>query len=253
MGAPRKRRRPTAWTAIATLGGASAICLIAITGTATPKGQVAKSPVLISGGNRSAHVRIYVRRNYMEATGGTVTGCDQANRAGCWLGAVSRVFVRMGPYNDKVEVKDPLPVPLTVHLGNGSDKFIGNAERDTCYPQGARRNRCYGGGGNDICITGPRNSDCVGDGGDDYARFSTGSDGCWGDYSPKPDDPRQGPPGNDVCVMGPGKDGAHGGPGNDRLFGGPDPDQLYGQAGRDYCNGGPGRGKSHSCELGPGH
>ena len=253
MGTRLSGRRSRAAIALAACCGLAASAAPLAPGSASPRGQVAKSPVTISGGNRSAHVRIYEQRNYLQVTGGDVKGCDQATRAGCWLGAVSRVLVQMGPYPDKVEVKNPLPVPLTVHLGNGSDKFIGNAEPDTCYPQGARRNRCYGGGGNDRCITGPRNSDCVGDGGDDYARFSTGSDGCWGDYSPKPDDPRQGPPGNDVCVMGPGKDGAHGGPGNDRLYGGPDPDQLYGQAGRDYCNGGPGRGKSHTCELGPGH
>ena len=64
------------------------------------------------------------------------------------------MVVEMGPANDKVEVLDPLPVPLTAHLGGGSDKLIGNAEPDTCYPQGTRRNRCIGGGGNDVCITG---------------------------------------------------------------------------------------------------
>ena len=65
-------------------------------------------------------------------------------------------------------------------LGGGSDKLIGNAERDTCYPGGARRNRCIGGGGNDVCITGDRNSDCVGGRGNDYCKHGTGSDGCWG-------------------------------------------------------------------------
>ena len=30
-----------------------------------------------------------------------------------------------------------LPVPLTVHLGAGSDKFIGNGEPDTCYSEGS--------------------------------------------------------------------------------------------------------------------
>jgi Ca2+-binding RTX toxin-like protein len=241
MGAPRTRRRLTARRAIATLAGAVAVSLIAITGTAIPRGQVAKSPVTISGGNRSAHVRIYEQRSYLQVTGGDIKGCDQATRAGCWLGAVSRVVVQMGPYNDKVEVLDGLPVPLTVHLGGGSDKFIGNNEPDRCFSEGAKRNRCYGMGGDDVCITGERNSDCVGGPGDDVCKHGAGSDGCWGDA------------GDDVCYMGPGKDGCHGGKGNDRLYGGPDPDQLYGQAGRDYCNGGPGRGKSHTCELGPGH
>lgn len=145
----------------------------------------------------------------------------------------------MGPSGDFVRVVDRMPFPLTVYLGAGSDKFIGNAERDTCYPGAARRNRCVGGPNDDVCITGPRNSDCVGGPGDDYCRHGTGSDGCWGG------------PGNDVCIMGPGQDGCHGGPGNDRLYGGAQPDQLYGGRGHDYCNGQSGWGKSHACDAGP--
>lgn len=159
----------------------------------------------------------------------------------CPTGGESRFEVDMGPSGDLVRVADRLPLPLTVHLGNGSDKFIGNGEPDTCYSEGARRNRCIGGGGNDVCITGPRNSDCVGGPGNDYCRHGAGSDGCWGG------------PGNDVCVMGPGEDGCHGEAGNDRLYGGSAPDQLYGGPGIDYCNGGPGIGKSHGCNWGPGH
>ena len=104
---------------------------------------------------------------------------------------------------------DPLPVPLTAYLGSGSDKLIGNAEADTCYPQGTRRNRCIGGPGDDICISAPVNTDCVGGAGDDYCRVRDGSDGCWGG------------PGRDVCVMGSGHDGCHGEGGADRLYGGP--------------------------------
>ena len=48
----------------------------------------------------------------------------------------------MGPSSDKVEVLDRLPIPLTVYLGAGSDKLIGNGEPDTCYPEGTKRNRC---------------------------------------------------------------------------------------------------------------
>jgi Ca2+-binding RTX toxin-like protein len=150
------------------------------------------------------------------------------------------IEIQMGPSGDFVRVKERLPVPLTIYLGAGSDKFVGNAERDTCFPGGARRNRCVGGPNNDVCITGPRNSDCVGGPGNDYCRHGTGSDGCWGGR------------GNDVCVMGPGQDGCHGGPGNDRLYGGAQPDQLYGGPGHDYCNGGRGWGKSHTCDAGPG-
>jgi hypothetical protein len=159
----------------------------------------------------------------------------------CSLRGVSAVEVDMGPSGDFVRVDKRLPVPLTVHLGSGSDKFIGNGERDTCYSEGSRRNRCVGGPNNDICITGNRNSDCVGGPGNDYCHHGAGSDGCWGG------------PGNDVCIMGPGEDGCHGGRGNDRLYGGPSPDQLYGGEGHDYCNGGPGIGKSHTCNAGPRH
>ncbi len=147
----------------------------------------------------------------------------------------------MGPSDDKVEVLDPLPVPLTAYLGAGSDKLIGNAEPDTCYPQGTRRNRCIGGGGDDVCISAPVNTDCVGGAGNDYCRVRDGSDGCWGG------------PGRDICIMGAGHDGCHGEGGADRLYGGPASDQLYGGRGSDYCDGGPGIGYSHACESGPGH
>lgn len=159
----------------------------------------------------------------------------------CPLGSYGRIEIVMGPSNDKVEIEKALPVPLTVRLGGGSDMFIGNDEPDTCYSEGSKRNRCYGNGGNDVCITGDRNSDCVGGAGNDYCRHGAGSDGCWGG------------PGDDICVMGPGQDGCHGGRGNDRLYGGRGADQLYGGPGYDYCDGGPGRGKSHGCESGPRH
>jgi hypothetical protein len=157
----------------------------------------------------------------------------------CPVTGMDAVEVEMGAGNDLVEVLDPMPFPLTTHLGSGEDKFIGNAENDICFPEGSRRNRCIGEAGDDVCVTGSRNSDCVGGPGDDYCRTSTGSDGCWGG------------PGNDVCFMGPGQDGCHGEAGNDRLFGEHDPDQLYGGEGFDFCDGGSGTGYSHACEAGP--
>jgi len=157
----------------------------------------------------------------------------------CRLGRADSIVLDMGPSGDMVRVTDPMPVPVTVYLGGGSDKFIGHDERDYCYPGGNRRNRCIGRGGDDVCITGPRNSDCVGGKGNDYCEHGTGSDGCWGG------------PGRDVCKMGPGHDGCHGGPGNDRLYGGSSSDRLYGGGGHDHCDGGPGWGKSQSCEAGP--
>jgi hypothetical protein len=170
-------------------------------------------------------------------------GCHARSRlaAVCPAQEAAAIELEMGPQGDLVEVLDRMPFPLTIHLGAGQDKFIGDGEQDTCLPEGSRRNRCVGGGGNDTCVTGPRNSDCVGGPGNDYCRTSTGSDGCWGG------------PGNDYCFMGPGEDGCHGGPGNDRLYGGAGADQLYGGPGFDDCDGGPGIGYSHHCESGRGH
>lgn len=161
------------------------------------------------------------------------------NAAVCRLVGVRAIELRMGPSGDLVRIAERLPVPLTAYLGPGSDKFVGNGERDICFPGGSRRNRCVGRGGNDVCVTGSRNSDCVGGRGRDLCRHGAGSDGCWGG------------PGDDVCVMGPGQDGCHGGPGDDRLYGGAQPDQLYGGPGYDFCDGGPGWGKSHTCDAGP--
>lgn len=171
-------------------------------------------------------------------------GCHRLRRSGgavCPLADVYGLEIATGRSGDLVQIRDPLPVPVTIYLGGGSDKFVGNAEDDYCFPEGARRNRCIGKGGNDVCITGPHNSDCVGGPGNDYCQTGAGSDGCWGG------------PGRDICKMGSGEDGCHGGPGNDRLYGGRNPDQLYGMGGFDYCDGGPGRGKSHHCEAGPRH
>jgi Ca2+-binding RTX toxin-like protein len=171
-------------------------------------------------------------------------GCSenaQRNRAVCPLAGADAIEVQMGNGNDFVQVDNAMPISLTVYLGGGSDKFIGNAENDTCYSGGARRNRCVGGPGNDICITGQQNSDCVGGAGNDYCHTGAGSDGCWGG------------PGEDVCIMGPGEDGCHGEGGNDRLYGGPGADQLYGGPGVNFCDGLPGLGKSHECSAGPLH
>lgn len=235
------------------VGLANALVLLAIPTVASSEGEI-----VIHGPASSSHLRLTVDGNAVIVDGflnrsGQV-GCSEGqHKIICPLAGAGRIEVDMGPEDDKVEVLDPLPIPLTAHLGDGSDKLIGNDEPDTCYSEGTKRNRCYGGGGNDVCITGQENSDCVGDGGDDYCRHGAGSDGCWGDFSPKPDDPRQGAPGNDVCYMGPGEDGCHGGPGDDRLYGEAGADQLYGESGNDFCDGGPGVGRSHECDAGPGH
>jgi RTX calcium-binding nonapeptide repeat (4 copies) len=221
-------------------GALAALAFFAAPKTASPAGRL-----VVHGPNRGSSLQLGVRRGHLVVNGlwtRRERGCHFRRHhrlAVCPLAGVSSIVLNMGPHGDFVRVKDRLPAPLTVHLGPGADKFMGNGEPDTCYGGGTRRNRCVGGGGNDVCITGPRNSDCVGGRGNDYCQGNTGSDGCWGG------------PGRDVCRMGPGKDGCHGGGGNDRLYGGAGQDKLVGGPGYDYCNGGPGRGRSHNCEAGP--
>ncbi len=218
------------------------LAFFGISGSASSRGGV----VLIRGSDSGTRLSLAVSGNGLLVEGHITAegsrGCRLAQSYEgiyCRLAEASSVVVEMGPGNDKVEVLDPLPAPLTAYLGSGSDKLTGGAEADTCYPQGSPRNRCLGGGGDDICIAGPVNTDCVGGPGNDYCKTSNGSDGCWGG------------PGRDECLMGGGQDGCHGEGGGDRLFGGSGSDQLYGGSGVDYCDGGPGKGQSHECEAGP--
>ncbi len=216
--------------------------LLGLAPAAIPQGALT-----IQGAASGTHLRLSVNGSTlvvtgpMEALSGSCGFIRGRGAAACPLTNIGSIEVNTGPGSDKVEVLSPLPAPLTAHLGAGSDKLIGNSERDFCYPEGTPRNRCVGGGGNDVCISGPVNTDCVGGPGNDYCQTGRGSDGCWGG------------PGNDVCRMGSGSDGCHGEGGNDRLYGGPGSDQLYGGPGYDYCNGLPGVGRSHECESGPGH
>jgi Ca2+-binding RTX toxin-like protein len=240
--AARARSITPRMSALAALAIAG-LALLGLPTTASPAGQI-----VIDGADSASHLRLTMSGDNILVNGymapGDQAGCRVTRArtdAVCPAGGVDSIQIVMGPGGDKVEVLDPLPLPVTAYLGNGSDKFIGNSEQDTCYPQGARRNRCIGGAGDDVCITGPRNSDCVGGPGNDFCKHSTGSDGCWGG------------PGNDLCEMGPGKDGCHGGPGDDRLYEGPGTGKLYGGPGFDYCDGGPGVGRSYTCEAGPGH
>lgn len=219
----------------------AALVLLALPSAASPAGRI-----VVEGAASGSHLTlsrsgsgIVVEGVMARAQGCRFTPARQA--AVCAIAGATAIELDMGPNGDLVEVLDRMPFTLTAHLGSGEDKFIGNGEKDVCYPEGSRRNRCIGEGGNDVCVTGARNSDCVGGGGEDYCRASTGSDGCWGG------------PGDDVCYMGPGQDGCHGEGGDDRLFGEQDPDQLYGGEGFDYCDGGPGVGYSHECEAGPRH
>lgn len=216
---------------------AAALLLLLLASSATPEDRV-----VIRGAASGTHLRLSVSGSSLFVTGpmsDATEGCRFTRGHGaatCSLTNVGAIEVDTGPNDDKVEVLGRLPVPLTAYLGSGSDKFIGGAEPDTCYPQGTPRNRCIGEGGDDICISAPINTDCVGGGGDDYCKTSDGSDGCWGG------------PGDDICIMGAGEDGCHGEGGDDRLYGGPDGDQLYGGDGSDHCvvEG----GRTRECESG---
>jgi len=202
---------------------AIALCLGFGSAVASPQGQI-----VVYGTDSGSHLRLTTSGNRLVVSGWMApakpTGCKFASFrkvAVCPLANAGSVEVDMGSSPDMVEVLDRLPVPLVARLGDGSDRFIGNGEPDTCYSEGSRRNRCIGGGGDDVCITGNQNSDCVGDGGDDY------------------------------CQTGAGHDGCHGEAGEDRLYGGADADQLYGGPSYDHCDGLPGWGQSHECETGP--
>lgn len=222
--------------------GMTALALLGAGRSASTQG-----PIVIRTADSGSHLRLFVRGSRLLVEGHLArarqVGCRLTHGHGaatCPLGGATGVVVTMGPADDKVEVLDQLPVPLTAYLGGGSDKLIGNAEADTCYPQGTPRNRCIGRGGDDVCVSAPVNTDCVGGPGSDFCQTGSGSDGCWGG------------PGSDVCRMGRGHDGCHGEGGRDRLYGGPASDQLYGGGGSDYCDGGHGVGRSHDCETGPG-
>lgn len=210
-------------------------------GTAVPQGGI-----VIWGAASGTHLRLEARGPRLLVSGlmarAKPRGCRfirYRRSAACRLAGAGSIVIEAGPSDDKIKVLNGLPLPLVAYLGSGSDKLIGNAERDTCYPEGTKRNRCIGGGGDDTCIAEPVNSDCVGGPGDDYCKTSGGSDGCWGG------------PGRDICLMGPGHDGCHGDAGDDTLYGGNASDQLYGGRGFDDCDGGPGVGRSHGCESGP--
>lgn len=220
--------------------------LVAIAALVLPQAAAPAGEVSIQGAATGSHLRLSLSEGDLLVSGtmdpASTSGCYFGRRgeALCRLARVERIELTMGEGEDHVDVLVPLPVPLTVHLGGGSDKFIGSEEPDACYSEGAMRNRCIGNGGDDVCVTGQLNSDCVGGDGDDVCVHGAGSDGCWAG------------PGDDICSMGAGEDGCHGGPGNDRLYGDTGADQLYGGPGVDYCDGGPNRGGSRGCESGAG-
>ena len=151
------------------------VALLSSASVAAPAGRI-----VVSGSASGSHLRLTTDGANILVAGAMADapprGCRFTrghNAAACPLAGATAIELEMGDSGDFVEVLDRMPFPLTVHLGGGEDKFIGSGEKDPCYPEGSRRNRCVGGGGNDVCITGSRNSDCVGGPGNDYCRTST--------------------------------------------------------------------------------
>jgi hypothetical protein len=119
------------------------ILLIAalVTGALLSANSVPASPggrIVIQGASSGSHLRLSVSGDDLVVSGamarGQPLGCaftHGRNLASCPLDGVGSIEVVMGPADDKVEVLEPLPAPLTTRLGAGSDKFVGNAEPDT--------------------------------------------------------------------------------------------------------------------------
>jgi hypothetical protein len=185
-----------------------------------PSAATPVSKIVIFGSHKGSTLRLHPRGANKIVVKGNMThhhprGCHFTRghrKAVCSTRGVGAIEVKMGPKGDLVKVTKSLPLPLVVHLGRGSDKFVGKGERDICFSEGSRRNRCIGGGNNDACITG--NRICI---------MGPGQDGCHG---------------------GPGNDRLYGGRAADQLYGGAGYDYCNGQRGwgRDHgCNTGPRR------------
>src|SRR5689334_23055208 len=126
---------------------------LALPGTATTGGEI-----VIRGAGSGSNLEVGVSGDHLVVHGYLAPGPQQECRvtspridAVCPLRGVGGVEIQMGPSGDLVRITDKLPVPLVAHLGGGSDKMIANGEPDTCYSEGARRNRCTLGPGDDVC------------------------------------------------------------------------------------------------------
>ena len=155
-----------------------------------------QGPIMIRTADSGSHLRLAIRGTQLLVHGHMArtqpVGCRFSrgrSAATCALRSASAVVVEMGPSDDKIEVLDPLPVPLTAYLGSGSDKLIGNAEADQTS---AGSDGCWGGPGPDVC------------------RMGRGQDGCHGEAG---DDRLYGGPAGDQLYGGKGSDYCDGGPG----------------------------------------
>src|SRR4051794_22930488 len=114
------------------------VAFLALPTVATPAGQI-----VIYGSQKGSTLTLSARGSKIVVKGRMAhrrsIGCHFKRRhlAVCPTRSASRLEVQMGPGGDLVKVADRLPMTLTVRLGHGSDKFIGNGERDVCFPRGA--------------------------------------------------------------------------------------------------------------------
>ena len=178
---------------------AAAAFLLAAPTLATPAGQI-----VVYGARSGSTLTLSMRGDKLVVKGNMARhrprGCRFTRghlRAVCRTRGVSHLEIQMGPSGDFVRVAERLPFGLTVHLGAGSDKFIGNGERDVCYSEGSRRNRCVGGPNDDVCIMGPGQDGCHGEAGNDRL------------YGGRQPDQLYGGRGRDYCNGGPGWGKSH--------------------------------------------
>lgn len=212
------------------LGSLAVLALALLTSSATATTPI---EIVIQGPEASSsHLQLTMDGDNLIVNGtleeGKQAGCEVThghNALSCPLSEAVYVAINMGSDSDKVEVLDKLPIPLTIHLGDGSDQFTGSDEADMCYPEGDANNSCDTGGGNDTCIMVTETNKCTGGAGNDICKASAGGDACYGG------------PGDDVCKMGPGEGKCLGEDGNDHLNGEAGSDHLSGGPGDDYVSG----------------
>src|SRR5436305_15161484 len=113
---------------------------------ALPAAATPVSKIVIFGSHQGSTLRLHPRGHNKLVVKGNMArhhprGCHFTRghrKAVCSLRGVGAIEVKMGPKGDKVKVTKSLPLPLVVHLGRGSDKFVGKGERDICFSEGSR-------------------------------------------------------------------------------------------------------------------
>src|SRR5829696_594803 len=106
---------------------------------ATPAAATPASTIVIYGAQSGTTLTLGTKGDKIVVKGNMAErhqpGCRfvRGHRVAVCTGRANAIEIRMGNSGDFVRVKERLPVPLTIYLGGGSDKFIGGGERDTCF------------------------------------------------------------------------------------------------------------------------